>query len=80
MKLRIAKKISLARSCGGNCHFPGTTDRAFDRFARGMRKGSRSLLRWYPEMAYWSEESLRACGADPTHPARLAALAEEAES
>jgi len=64
MKLRIAKKIALARNCGFDCHRWGTVTAAFKRFSRGMRtRRSRLLRRWFPEMTWWSRKDLLACGA-----------------
>jgi hypothetical protein len=62
MKLRTAKKIALASSCGKVCgHRWGTIETAVARFQRGMRAGSR-LVGWHLDgLQYWPPKQLYEC-------------------
>lgn len=62
MKLRIAKKVALARS--GSQHTWHTITTAYVRFTRAARRGSRLITRAaLAEVACsWTDEGVRRCG------------------
>lgn len=78
MKLRIAKKITLARDCGPGCHRWGRIQKAFDRFSKAMRTGrSRLLVPFYPEMKHWTSSDKMACCIFPDVEAHFHYIKEE---
>lgn len=60
MKLRVAKGIAFARSCGGGCrHSWQQIVQATNTVRRAIRRGSRLVSRSTPGWEYWPEDDKR---------------------
>jgi hypothetical protein len=66
MRLRVAKGIALARSCGhgrfGCRHNWDQIQKAFIIVARAMRRGSRLISVRSPEFEFWTDKDKRSAG------------------